>query len=72
MYREYLKHSLSNLHDPDRMLTTQRLDMATNDLTTAIIDAYERACPLTIPKSPNRKSVWSNDLESLKRNANKA
>lgn len=69
---DHIKNSIYLLDDPDRYLTTDSLDKATRDLTKTIIEYYERVCPLVNPKPSNRKSLWSDELDVLKKAARKA
>lgn len=72
LYRAELSKNLMDLDFQDSYYTKEALDKANEELTSAIMKAYEAACPLTVPKPLYKRSLWSNDLEEMKRKLRKA
>lgn len=48
------------------------LESANQEVTLAMIDAYNSSCPLVNPKPLYRNSLWSDELEEKKKKLRKA
>lgn len=71
-YRTLLEDKLRSIGHKERYETSEELDKANDDLTKAIVDAYEASCPLINPKPWNRGRLWSGEVNKLKRELRKA
>lgn len=72
LYRRLLTESLDDIEHLDRYVTKDSLEIVNEKLTEAMVQAFEASCPLINPKPLYKNSLWSNDLDSKKKELRKA
>ena len=71
MYRRFLEERLDTVEIVDKYFTAESLERANEEITAAIVESYEMACPLINPKPLYKNPLWSNDLDRRKKELRK-